>query len=286
MRSAFQRMGIGLAVAAIAVYLLMAINFQSFADPFVVIAEGLSVQRGEILTTLLAASNPAMSGGRAVLRPLWANDTMHRAYSLVALSNLLDRHCSQWLCTPLGQSLEHKNAVALSQAYSALQIVDDNEWLACSDLRRTVARSLVELFGPAIGQLAVTTNVPRLSLPAFKRRALVLACNELVVNSLRHAFLGRLHGSIVVTLTRTDRWNVRLSVADDGVGIHVPPAADRFGIAADFALLLEGEIGYRNSETGGAIAEISFPAVVRPGAGRRGMYPITRVPSDARCRAE
>ncbi|MEJ1979055.1 MAG: efflux RND transporter permease subunit [Acetobacteraceae bacterium] len=37
MRSAFQHMGIGLAVAAIAVYLLMVVNFQSFADPFVII---------------------------------------------------------------------------------------------------------------------------------------------------------------------------------------------------------------------------------------------------------
>ncbi len=37
MRSAFEHMGVGLAVAALAVYLLMAVNFQSFADPFVVI---------------------------------------------------------------------------------------------------------------------------------------------------------------------------------------------------------------------------------------------------------
>jgi len=37
MHSAFNRLGIGLAVAAIAVYLLMAVNFQSFMDPFVVV---------------------------------------------------------------------------------------------------------------------------------------------------------------------------------------------------------------------------------------------------------
>ncbi|WP_342630067.1 efflux RND transporter permease subunit [Nguyenibacter vanlangensis] len=37
MRSTFARMGVGLIVAAIAVYLLMAVNFQSFTDPFVVI---------------------------------------------------------------------------------------------------------------------------------------------------------------------------------------------------------------------------------------------------------
>lgn len=37
MRSAFGRLGIGLMVAAIAVYLLMVVNFQSFTDPFVVV---------------------------------------------------------------------------------------------------------------------------------------------------------------------------------------------------------------------------------------------------------
>ncbi|MEW6438568.1 MAG: efflux RND transporter permease subunit [Pseudomonadota bacterium] len=37
MRSAFIHMGIGLLVAAVVVYLLMAVNFQSFVDPFVVV---------------------------------------------------------------------------------------------------------------------------------------------------------------------------------------------------------------------------------------------------------
>ena len=37
MRSAFGRLGIGLMVAALAVYLLMVVNFQSFTDPFVVV---------------------------------------------------------------------------------------------------------------------------------------------------------------------------------------------------------------------------------------------------------
>ena len=38
MRSAFQNIGLGLAIAMIAVYLLMAVNYQSWADPFVVLA--------------------------------------------------------------------------------------------------------------------------------------------------------------------------------------------------------------------------------------------------------
>ncbi|MET0314294.1 MAG: efflux RND transporter permease subunit, partial [Hansschlegelia sp.] len=38
MNSAFQRLGVGLAIALIAVYLLMAVNYQSWGDPFVVLA--------------------------------------------------------------------------------------------------------------------------------------------------------------------------------------------------------------------------------------------------------
>jgi multidrug efflux pump subunit AcrB len=38
MHSAFQNIGIGLAIAMIAVYLLMAVNFQNWGDPFVVLA--------------------------------------------------------------------------------------------------------------------------------------------------------------------------------------------------------------------------------------------------------
>jgi multidrug efflux pump subunit AcrB len=38
MHSAFQNLGIGLAIAMIAVYLLMAVNYQSWGDPFVVLA--------------------------------------------------------------------------------------------------------------------------------------------------------------------------------------------------------------------------------------------------------
>ena len=38
MRSAFFRLGVGLAIALVAVYLLMAVNYQSWGDPFVVLA--------------------------------------------------------------------------------------------------------------------------------------------------------------------------------------------------------------------------------------------------------
>lgn len=237
-------------------------NPPSKVAQMVIASKHLSTERACLLATVLRAVDPAASGGRAVLRPLWANEAMHRAYNLVMLTRLLDRRIPQLECTSIANNLEHNNALALADAYAALEIVDDAALVACSDLLRITSRSLVELFGPAIGNIAVTTSLPRLSLPAFKRRALILACSELLINSLRHAFLERTYGSIVVALTGIDRRRLRLAVADDGVGISLSRTNDRLGITADLALLLEGELGYRNSESGGTIAEISFPAVV------------------------
>jgi hypothetical protein len=103
-----------------------AMDRPSKVEQMVLVSERLSIQRGELLATLLAATNPAASGGRAVLRPLWANEAMHRAYSLVTLTHLLDRHCSQCECIPVAKSFEHKNAIALSQAYSAFPLINQS----------------------------------------------------------------------------------------------------------------------------------------------------------------
>ena len=65
MRSAFEHMGIGLAVAALAVYLLMAVNFQSFADPFVVILGLPGAMAGIVLMLFITGTTfsvPSLMG--------------------------------------------------------------------------------------------------------------------------------------------------------------------------------------------------------------------------------
>jgi multidrug efflux pump subunit AcrB len=65
MQSAFFHMGIGLLVAAVVVYLLMAVNFQSFVDPFVVVL-GLPGAMAGIMFMLFATgttlSVPSLMG--------------------------------------------------------------------------------------------------------------------------------------------------------------------------------------------------------------------------------
>jgi PAS domain S-box-containing protein len=52
-----------------------------------------------------------------------------------------------------------------------------------------------------------------------------LLLNELVANSLKHAFPGGRHGRIAVRIAREDEQTMRLTVSDDGVGL--PPGFDQ-----------------------------------------------------------
>jgi PAS domain S-box-containing protein len=54
-----------------------------------------------------------------------------------------------------------------------------------------------------------------------------LIANELITNSIKHAFVGRTHGRILVDVKRVDRESVCLQVADDGVGGVTPAALER-----------------------------------------------------------
>ena len=222
----------------------------------IVASKQLSPERSEILRLLLNAADPSTSGGRPVLRPLWANEAMHRAYNLVSLTFLLDRHIPMY--SHVACELEGKNAMALAQSYRALEITNDADIVCCSDLLRTTTLGLVELFGPAIGNISTTVALERIFLPAFKRRALTLACSELVINSLRHAFAEHSDGLITVLLTTPDKWRARLTVTDNGRGISSGMHDASGGIATDLAHLLKGTLEYRRSQGGCTIAEIDF----------------------------
>jgi two-component sensor histidine kinase len=222
----------------------------------IVASKPLSPVRSEMLRLLLNAADPSRSGGRPVLRPLWANEAMHRAYNLVALMLLLDRHIPKYSVADC--ELEVKNALALAESYRALEITNDVDIVGCSDLLRTTTLGLVELFGPGVGNISATVALERICLPTFKRRALTLACSELVINGLRHAFAEHSDGSITVLLTAPGKSKACLTVTDNGRGISSGRDKVSRGIATDLALLLEGALVYSCSQGGGTIAEINF----------------------------
>ncbi|HEX3989545.1 MAG TPA: hypothetical protein VHX39_00090, partial [Acetobacteraceae bacterium] len=122
---------------------------------------------------------------------------------------------------------------------------------------RNVTTGLGALFGvPA--NITIETKIEDVRLPAYKRRALVLAASELVSNSLLHAFRGGSVGLIEVSLTALGRTSACLHVGDNGNGfIEASPNLD-CGVGAGLAGLLEADLVY-DRMAGWTIAEIEFP---------------------------
>jgi two-component sensor histidine kinase len=218
----------------------------------------LSSHSTELLKTLLSSVIPSRCGGPEVLRPLWAYESMQRAYNLIELVALLDLRSRESIRGSIDVALENGNATALAKSYQALNIVDEIDHLLCSGLLRTMAHGLVELFGTPIGNVVLKTQIAPLSLSAIRRRALVLVCNELLVNALRHAFVGRSDGRIKVTLGSLNHRRRYLVVSDNGNGMTNVASRTPGDIVSDLACLLDGEIQYRSVDPHGLEVVISF----------------------------
>jgi hypothetical protein len=227
------------------------------------VSAGISHQRARLLGILLAAASPASCGGRPVLRPIWATEALHRAYSMVRLVGRLEQRMPRRDEQSRLPDFETNLGLELARIFDSLAITDDEELRPCSSNLRDVARNLIALFGPSIGHVTVATSVDRLALPAFRHRALVLIASELVMNALLHAFRHRHTGQVALQLTLLGRRVARLAVTDDGDG-HFDRARchpNRCSVINYLADLLESKLVYRPRPGGGMITEIEIPTL-------------------------
>jgi two-component sensor histidine kinase len=210
----------------------------------------------QLLDVLLATARPKTNPGPAVLRPIWAEEAMHRSCAMVRLLDSPGRRSRE------AAAAQYDRAVAqdLGRLFQSLDEPSACQDVPCSSLLREIVIDLVTLFGtrPASAEIALLTNIERLYLPAFKRRALILAAVELVINAMLHAFTGRTQGRIDVSLTMLGPVRARLEVKDDGVGFSGGKPNLRCGIAAGLADLLEADLVYFRGLTV-TTAEIVFP---------------------------
>ena len=232
-------------------------------------AARIRAPRQETLGLLLDATLPMARLGRPVLRPLWANEAMHRAYDMVRLVARLERNVPLRPFEHAAVNAERRLARELAASFHELQAADDEREVPCSDLLRTLVRDLIELFGPLGGDVDVRTSIEPLSLPGYRRRALLLAACALVVDVLASDPQDRGGGEISVTLCREAATRARLCVVDQGWRTGAGLPTRRSGIVADLASLLEADPVYRTGAAGGAEVAIGFPvrpAPQRPGA--------------------
>jgi PAS domain S-box-containing protein len=91
-----------------------------------------------------------------------------------------------------------------------------------SDYVRSLAQSVVN--AADIKGISLDVRAEDIQLAVDQAIPCGLIFNELITNSLKHAFVGRTGGSIAVQFKRADDRMLVLSVSDDGVGMPASPS--------------------------------------------------------------
>ena len=209
----------------------------------------------DVFGALLAGTYPESVSFGWTPRPLWNEEAIHRAYRMLQLLLRLRerRHGNEHAWHP-----DYALAMQLAADIRSLSGTEEHLPVPCSAVLSSVVCSLSSLFGQAAGGIDLKTSIERVSLPAYRRRALVLATSELVVNALSHAFNGWAGGRIDVCLQRVTGGCARLRVADDGVGYFEDHAETSAPLAGRLGKLLNGRLIYRRDRAWATTAEIVF----------------------------
>jgi two-component system, sensor histidine kinase PdtaS len=198
---------------------------------------------------------------------VWVEEAMHRAANLRQLAFSLQRLLDSGRIDPSNRPRAIRRANALVNAYQSLESVDEAHPNSCGRELRDIAGGLVEIFGHTVGSLVLSLDIQPLWLTAEARRALLLAGSELVINSLRHAFIGRQTGVIQIALYQDlVHQEGTLIVADDGVGpgdLKKGAGLGR-GIVRELACVLKGDVSWQRSLLlGGTEVILNFPLPVQ-----------------------
>jgi two-component system, sensor histidine kinase PdtaS len=128
----------------------------------------------------------------------------------------------------------------------------------------TYLKALIERITTAYlagGRVDCTVDADPLSLSPDQCIRLALIVNEVVTNSVKHAFPDGGTGHITVTFRRTEG-ALRLSVTDDGIGLARQPDADAPHLGMTIVELLAKYLGGSCQQVSGAfgtIVTVSFP---------------------------
>ena len=132
---------------------------------------------------------------------------------------------------------------------------------------RELAEMLLRSHKPAGCNLTLNVSTDRVPLDLDQSILLSLIANELLLNSLKHAFHDRAAGKVDAEL-HTTRDRVTLTIRDDGNGIVPQPAEieDKHGTGLDLVQAMSRQLGgefvINRMPAGGTCATISFPSKI------------------------
>ena len=194
---------------------------------------------------------------------VWMAEAAHRAANLEQIATNLHRLIDRGRIGSNDPSQTIRQANMLAKTYRSLDSSDGRGPFPCAPELKNIAYGLIAIFGHSACSVNLSLDLQPMMLEHKQRRALLLAASELVMNALRHAFVGRRSGTIRISL----HWDAAreegvLEVADDGKG-PVDVAAGTglgHGIIRGLADVLGGSVDWRRSILlFGTAAVLRFP---------------------------
>jgi hypothetical protein len=140
-------------------------------------------RRKYLLFFLLGQIDEEVRCGCDLLRPVWAHEAACRAANLNRLVHLVRPSLRIRDVSPVIQRIEYVLATDLASLCQRIAAQPDRDLVPCSTVLREVISNLAALF-EGISGVQLHTDIERIRLPAYKRRALVLAAAELVALAL------------------------------------------------------------------------------------------------------
>jgi two-component sensor histidine kinase len=150
---------------------------------------------------------------------------------------------------------------ALASLYELLYTTGSIEEIALSDYLGRVVDFAAKGLGAAERGIGVERYIAAISLDVKRAIPLGLLVNELITDSVKHAFPGRARGRIEVRLSRQGGLLV-LIVRDDGVGLPAGldlDASQGFGLSLAKSLAAQLDASFSARSEGGAVFELRMP---------------------------
>lgn len=145
--------------------------------------------------------------------------------------------------------------------YEKLHLAHDLGEIALGEYLREVAQRAIDQLDRPAGRVRLHAASDPIAVTPDRAIPCGLIVNELITNALKHAFVGREHGALELSVRRTDGGGIRLTVADDGVGLPadlVPEASPGLGLqlVAMFAEQLDATLAVHRD--GGTRWDVTF----------------------------
>jgi PAS domain S-box-containing protein len=154
---------------------------------------------------------------------------------------------------------------AIALIHEKLYVSKDYANVPFSDYARGLCMNIFDALGISRARIALEVDVESLSFAVDKAIPCGLVMNELITNSMKHAFPNERRGTITVEMKRVGS-HVRLKVSDDGVGIPIdfdPDKSESLGMQLVSTLVtqLRGKLTIARNDNGvGSVFSVDFAA--------------------------